>query len=150
MKNIFDKSDTQSIIDRINNLSPTTKGQWGKMSVDQMLAHLNVAYEMTYEDKHPKPNFFMKWILKMFVKGPVVNETPYPRNGKTAPAFVMTGDKDFEKEKQRLIAYIEKTQALGAQHFDGKASHSFGPLTITEWNNMFAKHLDHHLTQFGV
>lgn len=150
MKNIFDKTDTQSIIDRINKLTPTTKGQWGKMSVGQMLAHLNVAYEMTYEDKHPKPNFFMRAILKIFVKSVVVSEKPYPKNGKTAPAFVMTGDKNFEKEKQRLIAYIEKTQALGAQHFDGKASHSFGPLSITEWNNMFAKHLDHHLTQFGV
>jgi len=150
MKNIFDKSDTQAIIDRINNLTPTTKGQWGKMSVDQMLAHLNVAYEMTYEDKHPKPNFFMKWVLKMFVKNAVVSEKPYPKNGKTAPAFVMTGDKDFQKEKQRLINYMKKTQELGAQHFDGKISHSFGPLTTTEWNNMFAKHLDHHLTQFGV
>ena len=150
MKNIFDKSDTQAIIDRINNLTSTTKGQWGKMSVDQMLAHLNVAYEMTYEDKHPKPNFFMKWILKMFVKSAVVSEKPYPKNGKTAPAFVMTGAKDFEKEKQRLINYMTKTQELGAQHFNGKASHSFGPLTTTEWNNMFAKHLDHHLTQFGV
>ena len=150
MKNIFDKSDTQDIIDRINKLTPTTKGQWGKMSVDQMLAHLNVAYEMIYEDKHPKPNFFMKWILKMFVKNPVVNETPYPKNGRTAPAFVMTGSKDFEKEKQRLISYMKKTQELGAQHFDGKASHSFGPLTTKEWNNMFAKHLDHHLNQFGV
>ena len=150
MKNIFDKSDTQTIIDRINKLTPTTKGQWGKMSVDQMLAHLNVAYEMTYEDKHPKPNFFMKWILKMFVKNPVVNETPYQKNGRTAPAFVMTGNKDFDKEKQRLISYMKKTQELGAQHFDGKASHSFGPLTTKEWNNMFAKHLDHHLNQFGV
>ncbi len=72
MKNIFDKSDTQAIIARINKLTPSTQGQWGKMSVGQMLAHLNVAYEMTYEDKHPKPNFFMKWILKTFVKGPVV------------------------------------------------------------------------------
>jgi len=28
-------------------------------------------------------------------------------------------------------------------------SHSFGPLSKTEWNNMFYKHLNHHLTQFG-
>ncbi|MDZ7604070.1 MAG: hypothetical protein U5K79_00455 [Cyclobacteriaceae bacterium] len=49
-----------------------------------------------------------------------------------------------------MIAYIKKTQELGADYFDGRASHSFGKLTRTEWNNMFAKHLDHHLGQFGV
>jgi SRSO17 transposase len=49
-----------------------------------------------------------------------------------------------------LKAYIIKTQELGATHFEGKESHSFGTLTSTEWNNMFYKHLDHHLGQFGV
>ncbi|MCJ8164098.1 hypothetical protein MKJ04_04535 [Pontibacter sp. E15-1] len=29
-------------------------------------------------------------------------------------------------------------------------SHSFGRLSSQEWNNMFYKHLDHHLSQFGV
>ena len=150
MKDIFNAKDTQEIIDRINQLTPSTRPQWGKMSVDQMLAHLNVAYEMAYEDKHAKPNFITKFFLKLFVKSAVVNEKPYPKNGRTAPAFVMTGDKDFAKEKQRLIAYLEKTQQLGANHFNNRASHSFGPLTTKEWNNMFSKHLEHHLTQFGV
>ncbi len=150
MKNIFDSKDVAETIERINQLTPTTKGLWGKMSVDQMLAHCNVAYEMTYEDKHPKPNIFMKFIIKMFAKNAVVGPKPYPKNSRTAPQFVMTSEKDFEAEKQRLIDYLNKTQALGAAHFDGKESHSFGPLTKDEWNVMFYKHLDHHLTQFGV
>ncbi|WP_306354160.1 hypothetical protein [Flavobacterium sp. '19STA2R22 D10 B1'] len=62
----------------------------------------------------------------------------------------MTGDKDFELEKNRLINYIQKSQQLGENYFDGKDSHSFGKLTKTEWNNMFYKHLNHHLSQFGV
>lgn len=150
MKNIFDLNETQDFIQRINNLSSTTQPQWGKMSVGQMLAHNNVAYEMAYEDKHPKPNAFMKLILKLMVKQSVVGEKPYKKNSRTAPQFLMTEEKDFEKEKQRLIAYINKTQELGAAYFDGKESHSFGKLTKTEWNNLFSKHLDHHLMQFGV
>ena len=59
-------------------------------------------------------------------------------------------DKDFEAEKARLIAYIRRTQELGEAEFDGKRSDSFGVMTKTEWNNMLYKHLDHHLTQFGV
>ncbi|MGI9541818.1 MAG: DUF1569 domain-containing protein, partial [Cyclobacteriaceae bacterium] len=119
-------------------------------SVGQMLAHNNVAYEMAYEDKHPKPNAFMKFILKLMVKQSVVGEKPYKKNIRTAPQFLMTEEKDFEREKQRLIAYITKTQELGETYFDGKESHSFGSLSKIEWNNLFSKHLDHHLTQFGV
>ena len=72
------------------------------------------------------------------------------KNSRTAPAFLITDTKDFEAEKKRLINYIKKTQELGEAHFDNKESHSFGNLSKTEWNNMFYKHIDHHLTQFGV
>lgn len=150
LPNIFSKSVADEIIGRINNLTPDTKGQWGKMTVGQMLAHCNVTYEMVYEDKHPKPNAFMRFILKTLVKKTVVNEVPYKHNSQTAPQFIMKETKDFEAEKKRLIDYIQKTQQLGGSHFDGKASHSFGSLNTTEWNNMFYKHLDHHLRQFGV
>jgi hypothetical protein len=40
--------------------------------------------------------------------------------------------------------------SLGKEHFEGKESLSFGPMTAQEWNNLFYKHLDHHLNQFGV
>jgi hypothetical protein len=56
----------------------------------------------------------------------------------------------FDAERRRLVAYLRRTRELGGGHFDGKESHSFGPLTRTEWNNLFYTHLDHHLTQFGV
>ncbi|MCG1037180.1 DUF1569 domain-containing protein [Polaribacter sargassicola] len=150
MKNIFKKEVTEEVIARINNLSTTSQASWGKMSVSQMLAHCSVTYEMVYTDKHVKPNAFTRWILKTFVKNIVVSEKPYAKNGKTAPQFIISDERDFEKEKQQLVAYIVKTQELGESYFDGKESHSFGKLTIKEWNNSFYKHLDHHLTQFGV
>jgi Protein of unknown function (DUF1569) len=150
LPNIFTKPVVEQIIERINHLTPTTQGKWGKMSVDQMLAHCNVSYELIYEDIHPKPNFLMKFILKTFVKNVVTNEVPYKQSSSTAPQFIMKGEKDFEAERKRLTNYIRKTQELGETHFDGKESHSFGVLNKTEWNNMFYKHLNHHLTQFGV
>jgi hypothetical protein len=150
MKNIFLASTTEELIGRINKLSPSTKPQWGKMNVGQMLAHCSVTYEMAYENKHPKPKGFMRFMLKTFVKGMVVGEKPYKRNLRTAPIFLMTTEKDFEAEKARLVGYLKKTVELGENHFDQKESLSFGKLNIKEWNNMFYKHLDHHLTQFGV
>jgi len=150
MKNIFELKITNAVINRINKLDAYAKPLWGKMSVDQMLAHCNVTYEMIYESKHVKPNTFKKWMLKAIVKPYVVSEKPYKRNSRTAPEFVISDAKNFEFEKGRLIDYLNKTQALGADYFNNKPSHSFGKLTSDEWNNLFYKHLDHHLKQFGV
>jgi hypothetical protein len=106
---------------------------------------------MVYDPgKHPKPNAFMRFILKLLVKSTVAGDKPYKHNSKTAPAFLIKDNKDFNSEKERLTAYIHTTHQLGADYFDGRESHSFGTLTKTEWNNLFYKHLDHHLRQFGV
>ena len=150
MENVFSKSGSDSFVARINQLTPSTTHQWGTMSVDQMLAHLNVSYDMVFTDKYPKPSGIVKWMLKLFVKNKVVGPKPFPKNGRTAPQFVVKDEKNFNEEKQKLVDYIQKVQELGEGHFDGLASHSFGPLTKNEWNTLFAKHLDHHLTQFGV
>lgn len=150
MENIFEQKTVDSLLERIDKLSTSTQPQWGKMTAGQMLAHCNVTYEMVYTHKHPKPNGFMKFILKLLVKNKVVSEKPYTKNLKTAPQFIIDGQRDFEQEKQRLQDYIKQTADLGEAHFEGKESHSFGPLRSNEWNNMFYKHLNHHLTQFSV
>ncbi len=150
MKNIFDKNTTAEIIDRINHLSASSQPVWGKMSVGKMLAHCSVTYELIYDNKHPKANGAKRFLLKLFIKNTVVNEKPYKKSSPTAPEFIIKDDKNFDHEKKRLIDYITKTQQLGENYFEGKESNSFGKLTKTEWNNMFYKHLDHHLTQFGV
>lgn len=150
MKDIFEKTVTDEVIGRIDNLDSTKAPLWGSMNASQMLAHCSVTYELVYDNKPPKPKGVKKLLLKWFVKGIVTNEKPYKKGSPTAPEFKIVDKKEFGTEKQRLVNYLTKTQELGKAHFDGKESHSFGKLTATEWNNMFYKHLDHHLTQFGV
>lgn len=150
MKDIFSKEVAGEIIERINKLNSATQPKWGKMSVEEMLAHCNVTYEMAFTDKHPKPNGFVKLMLKAFVKNTVVGDKPYKKNSQTAPAFKISDKRVFETEKERLIGFVNQTQLAGRAAFEGKESNSFGKLTANEWNVMFYKHLDHHLTQFGV
>ena len=151
LPNIFTKEVSDQIIARMDKLTPESARQWGKMDVAQMLAHCSVTYEMIYEpEKHPKPNPAKGLLLKLFAKPVCVSEKPYKRNLPTESAFIIRSDKDLETEKARLVAYIRKTQTLGEDEFDGKEYVSFGVLSKTEWSNMFYKHLDHHLTQFGV
>lgn len=151
LPDIFTKDVTEGIVTRISNLTNASQAQWGKMNVSQMLAHCSVTYEYIFdENKYAKPRGMRKLLLRYLVKGIVTNEKPYKPGGPTAPDFIINDQRDFDKEKNRLIDYIRKTQVLGGSHFEGKDSHSFGPLNKTEWNNMFYKHLNHHLTQFGV
>lgn len=151
LPDIFSKEVTEGIVARINKLTPDTRAQWGKMTVAQMLAHCSVTYEYIFEPaKYPKAKGFRKFLLKAIVKGLVVNEKPYKPGSPTAPDFLIKDDRNFGHEQKRLADYVRQTQALGGQHFDGKESHSFGVLNKEQWNNMFYKHLDHHLRQFGV
>jgi Protein of unknown function (DUF1569) len=154
MKNIFDRRVVDELIARVDKLGTRSEPQWGTMNAAQMLAHCCKPYETVfdpaYAKAHPKPNAFVRFLLRTFLKQIVVGEKPYRRNSRTAPEFIVADSRDIETERARLVAYLNQVQSLGATHFNGKESHSFGAMTSTEWNNLFYKHLDHHLVQFGV
>lgn len=148
--NTFDPATTVSTLNRLDKLSNTTKPQWGKMNAAQMMAHLSIPYDYAYGKKENKPSFFGKLMLKLFVKNTVVGDKPYSKNSRTSPDFIVADERDFEKEKARLIANIKETEAKGTAYFEGKDSGAFGKLTSRQWSVQFYKHLDHHFTQFGI
>lgn len=150
LKNIFEPATTEYCLARLDKLSADTEPQWGKMSAPQMLAHLSVAYDLTYGLVDPKLNAITKLMLKWFVKPTVVGDKPYKKNNRTAPFFLIEDDRDFETEKARLVANIKKTEKLGQAEFEGRDYVSFGKMTASEWSNLFYKHMDHHFTQFGI
>lgn len=147
---LFEKPVLDDMIARINQLSPESQPVWGKMNVAQMLAHNSVGFDITYGKTPASYNFMMKLMLKFFVKPIVVGNKPYEKNGRTAPAFIVADERDFGLEKVKLVDYFKQFSTDGASAFEGKKSPSFGSLTSQEWSNMFWKHMDHHLRQFGV
>ncbi len=148
--NIFIPETNEKVLRRLEQLRPDSPAEWGTMDAAQMLAHLNVAYDMTYGKLPTNYGFVTKLMLKWFVKGVVVGEKPYPKNNRTAPQFVIKDERDFQQEKKNLIANIEKTASLGEAHFEGLESPSFGKLTSKEWSNLFQKHIEHHFKQFSI
>ncbi len=150
LPNIYTTQGTEELIARINQLSPISQRRWGKMNVSQMLAHCCVPYEQLLGERNDAPNAMIKLMMKLFFKGTMTNEIPYKPNLPTAPSFIIVDQRDFEKEKQRLIAYVRKPLELGEAHFENKYQLTLGKLNATQWNNMLWKHLDHHLRQFGV
>jgi hypothetical protein len=150
LPNIYEQGTINTILDRLEKLTPQTAPQWGKMNAPQMLAHLNVAYDIDNGKMEAKTPALVKFMLRLFLKPVLVNEKPYKTNSRTAPAFIINSEKDFETEKQKLIANIKETQAKGPSFYEGRESASVGKLTAIEWNNMYYKHLNHHFTQFGI
>lgn len=150
LPSIFDKTTVAQLNERLEQLRPDSPAHWGKMDAAQMLAHVNAVYAVSLGEKEARYPFLLRWLMRWLVKPSVVNEKPYKRNLRTAPAFKIGDAAAFEQEKQRLKGYLQRCLELGKVHFEGKKSPSFGEMTAEEWNNQFYKHLDHHFQQFGV
>jgi hypothetical protein len=148
--NIFEEAVLNKHLERLDKLSNETQPQWGKMDAAQMLAHLNVAYDLDNGKIKTKYNAFTKWMIKTFVKKIVVGDKPYKKNSRTAPVFLIADKREFEKEKAALIQNMKEVQSRGVQYYEGRENTGFGKLSSKEWNNMFSKHLEHHFEQFGI
>jgi hypothetical protein len=147
VKNLFDASMKQEIIDRINKLTPDTNAIWGKMNVAQMLAHVQRPIGIALGTHQPKGSFLLRLIGPLF-KSKLWDEKPYKQSLPTDPTFIMTGTiKDFEKEKAQLLDMVNRFSEI---NIVSEQHPIFGKLTKENWSKATWKHLDHHLKQFGV
>ena len=147
VKNLFDPSVKQEIIDRVNKLTAQTQRQWGKMDVSQMLAHVQMPIRIAFGTHQPKGSFLLRLIGPLF-KSKLWDENPYKRSLPTDPTFIMTnGEKEFEGEKSALLELIDK---FSKETLVSEKHPVFGKLTKDNWSQATWKHLDHHLKQFGV
>ena len=147
---VFKPSTIEENKSRLEALTNKVQPLWGKMNVAQMLAHLNITYDIAQGKLKVKMNPIMGFILKTFIKKSIVGNKPYPKNSRTAPYFLVVDEKVFEDEKNKLLQNMEWAFEKGEAYFEGRPTGSFGKLTANEWSNLFQKHLDHHFKQFGV
>ena len=149
MKNLFENETTDEVLRRIDQLQPSTQRKWGKMDVAQMLAHCSVSMESAVGDRCP-PRIFFGRLLGPIAKPDFLNEKPMKRNSPTDKSFVISDQREFVVEQERLMGLIDRF-AAGGRGGCTKHPHSFfGPLTPEEWARGMYKHLDHHLQQFGA
>lgn len=149
MKTLYKKDVVDEIINRVNKLSPSTQRKWGKMNVDQMLAHCSVGMQTATGEKILQSGFFLKLIGPLF-KAQTTNEKPFRKESPTHPGFIVGNTEGFEKEKQKLIGLINKFHQGGEAKCTTNPYVFFGKLSPTQWSSLMYKHLDHHLRQFGV
>lgn len=147
VKNLFDPAVKQEIITRINNLSPQSTGQWGKMDVAQMLAHLQQPLEVALGKRTINGGFFMNLILPLFKKT-LWDDKPWKKGLPTDATYITTGKiKEFTTEKAALLELISQFQE---KDVNLEKHPVFGRMTKEQWSKSAWKHIDHHLKQFGA
>jgi hypothetical protein len=107
IKNMFDPAVKQDIIDRINKLKPQTQRLWGKMDVEQMLAHVQLPISCAYGIHQVKGSFLLK-LIGPFFKSVLYNEKPYKQSLPTDPTYIVVDPKEFETEKLVLLDLVKK------------------------------------------
>ena len=148
IKNLFEPAAVDEVKARMSQLRPDSQRLWGKMHAAQALAHCSVAMAMAVGEIRP-PRILMGRLLgRIAKKSVIVNGTPMRRNSITEKSAVVTDERDFVVERQRLCESIDRF-ATGGPGICTKHPHFFfGPLTPVEWATLMYQHLDHHLRQF--
>ncbi len=150
MPSIFNLSDNNELTDRINQLTPITLSQWGKMTVSQMLLHCQQPIKVAHGTLHLKPNKLLVFFLGKSAKKKLMQPQPFGKGMPTAKEFKITHEPDFEQSKAELIDLIQVFAEQGHNSIKNLKHPFFGTMTIEEWDALQWKHLDHHLKQFGV
>lgn len=142
----LDASTAGQFAQRIQSLAPDSRATWGKMSVDQMLWHVNKAlglslgHETVGPGSLPLPAPVLKFLALRL---------PWMKGAPTHPDFVAKATHDFAAERARLLSLIDEVVAKPMSH-DWPRHPAFGKMTGFEATQLMAKHIDHHLRQFGA
>lgn len=149
VKNLFDDAVFRETLVRLDQLTPSSQRQWGKMTVSQMLAHCKQAFKVPLSDK-PMPRMFIGRLFGWAIKKKLYDDSPWKPGLPTAPDFRIRDERDFDTEKRELLVLVNRFHELGPTGA-GKYPHPmFGRYTPEQWGKSMWKHLDHHLRQFGV
>jgi hypothetical protein len=148
-RSIFDAGDNRALVERLRALSPQSKALWGKLQVAQMLAHCHQPLRVACGDLKLERGLIGILFGKM-AKKKLLSGKPFGRNMPTHPKFVITDQREFEREREQVIRLVERFAKAGPALLSSKPHPFFGPLSVEEWDRLQWLHLDHHLVQFGV
>lgn len=147
LRTLHEAGAVTDLVRRTRALAPGSTGRWGRMTVDQMLWHLNQSVDASLGRLAvtPKPLGRARPIAKL-----VALYGPWPKGRVPTLRELKAGAAhDLEVERERLGRLLGEA---AARPLDGGWSDhgAFGPLAGREWSRIHWRHVDYHLKQFGV
>ncbi len=149
MESLFDPQGNRNIINRIEQLTPITLSQWGKMTVSQMLEHCQQPIKVPLGMLNLKPNW-LSFFFGKTVKKQMLSQNTFKKDLPTVKEFRIQREPKFDVAQKELIELIERFAKEGHAAIKVTKHPFFGEMTLEEWDILQWKHLDHHLRQFGV
>ena len=149
MQTIFEPALEQATLARLDRLTPDAKAQFGKFNPHRMMCHLIDASLIGLGEKQVKPG--TGFLTLKPVRRFVLFVMPWPKGKvQTHPAFLETQPAEFEADRARLRALLQRIAAKGRKGEEFQAHPAFGNLSTEEWGGLVFRHVGHHFAQFGV
>jgi hypothetical protein len=134
---------------RIQRLDPNAAAKWGRMTVHQMVCHLNDSFRVGMGEKYASPATSV--LQRTLVKW-VALRTPlrWPRGVPTLPEIEQgrggTPPADWSSDCAELLDLIDTF----AKYQTFALHPTFWNMSQRDWLTWGYRHVDHHLRQFGV
>ena len=147
MPTFFDPAHRDALLARFDRITADTPARWGGMNAPRMVAHLSDAMRMTLGELHctPKrgPLRFppLRWLI--------IDVLPWPKGSPTAPELLARSPEEWEREMAEFRALAQRVAEKGPTA-RVPAHPTFGEMPGPLVGRLIARHLDHHLRQFGA
>ncbi|MNU54489.1 hypothetical protein D3C71_435470 [compost metagenome] len=148
---MFIETDLESVLTRLNKLTPETKPEWGKMSAQRMVEHLTDTLRVATGEK-PQELLIPEEKVERMVAF-LYTDKPMAKNMEVpfAKADTPLRHEELELAIDEFVEVYLEFQELFAENPELKTVHAFyGPLSYEQWDLLHKKHLTHHFTQFGI
>ncbi len=146
---LLDAATRERYIARIRSLAPDARPRFGKLDAGRMVCHLHDGLRIAFGELKPPPqrtplkNALGRWFV-------IWSPVPWPKGRiKAPPSFFATPPSPrFEEDREALVEAVGRFGRPG--DVDWAESPFLGKLTPCDWAALNARHLDHHLSQFGA
>ena len=151
MSNVFKPTVHATLVARLELLRPNSPRQWGRMTPHQAVCHLSDSFKAILQDRPlPAKPLDMKRRIMRFVaftsplrwpKGVPTSAQVDAEKGGTPPGDFSA---DVKELRELLKRFVDSDGQTLAPHY------VWGDMSRGVWGRYGYRHVDHHLTQFGV
>lgn len=146
---VLDRSSIAFYLKRLECITSSSAPRWGKMSAAQLMPHLRILVEISLEERSV-PDFPVPFARTAPFRWFILN-MPWPKGAKAPEVLFPAPETDCGDEK-RLLADTLQRFVTALENSPARVTRNplLGPLPLTTWARLHARHLDHHLRQFGA
>ena len=146
MLSVLDPAYRRSLIERLGVIDAEASPEWGTMTAGAMVCHLADQLRGAMGDLHvaSRETWLRRTLGRWFL---LRTSLPVPKGRPTAAEMLTTEPGNFREDRREFVRLLERFTSwegpLDPHPMLGRLSHS-------EWAILVARHVDHHLRQFGA